>query len=375
MQDFYQKLYFGVNHVIVALELLCALLLWLRRNEGERSRRFLVWMWLVCVAIFMIRIILNYSNNSDYATVEILPVASLLGGLVCVAVLLIYPIEVVSPHWLNVKRLLLVFSPMLLMIGIIVTMLSCGVEFRKLFTFEELVCYWTEVNVWIRFLLCAVIIIYSFLIFYIPRNKMRSNTTLGWMRSYSIGLQGISVLYFGLNLFGLYPTGIFHLIYFLLFTVYITYQEMFLRLFLTPQEKYVAIVRPVEEDTPEKQAECLGDLHSGQMPLVWMQLEAYMKSEEPWRDPNITLAILAYAVGSNRTTISTLIQKAGYENFYTYIASYRIEAFCLAARECRVNNIQDTFFEIGFRNRNTALNQFKKQMGITPSDYLRNKDD
>lgn len=395
MDFFYHQLYFGILHATVILELFCALLLWLKRNEGERARHFLVWSWLACAAIFMIRVVLQYSSHSDYATAEILPVASLLGGLACVTVLLIYPIEVVSPHWLNAKRFLLVFSPMLLMVGICGAMHGCGVEFRKLSTFEELARYWTEANVWIRFLLCAVIIVYSFLIFYIPRNKMRSNTTIKWMRSYSIGLQGISILYFGINLFGLYPSGVFHIIYFLFFTAYITYQELFLRLFITPQERLVAVIPPLQEEKQEdapqnepiEQSELelaleelapqadskIAELLPEQTSLLWIQLEAYMKSEEPWRDPNIALAILADAVRSNRTTISTLIQKAGHENFYAYIAHYRIEAFCLAAREGLVNNIQDTFFEIGFRNRNTALNQFKKQMGMTPSDYLRNK--
>lgn len=392
MQDFYQQqLYFGILHATVILELFCALLLWIKRNEGERARHFLVWSWLACAAIFMIRVVLQYSAHSDYATAEILPVASLLGGLTCVTVLLIYPIEVVSPHWLNAKRFLLVFSPTLLMVGTCGVMHGCGVEFRKLSTFEELARYWTEANVWIRFLLCAVIIVYSFLIFYIPRNKMRSNTTIRWMRSYSIGLQGISILYFGINLFGLYPSGVFHITYFLFFTAYITYQELFLRLFITPQERLVAIISPLQEEKqgnePIEQSELeealvelvpqidskIAELLPEQTSLLWTQLESYMKNQEPWRDPNLTLAILADGVDSNRTTISTLIQKAGYEDFYTYVARYRIEAFCSAAREGRVSNIQDAFFEVGFRNRNTALNQFKKQMCITPSDYLRNK--
>ena len=42
------------------------------------------------------------------------------------------------------------------------------------------------------------------------------------------------------------------------------------------------------------------------------------------------------------------------------------------AKNGKIDNVQDAFFSVGFRSRETALRSFKKYIGVLPTDYLRN---
>lgn len=46
--------------------------------------------------------------------------------------------------------------------------------------------------------------------------------------------------------------------------------------------------------------------------------------------------------------------------------------FLKLADSGQVSSVQDAFFQVGFRSRETALRCFKKYTGALPSDYLRN---
>lgn len=49
----------------------------------------------------------------------------------------------------------------------------------------------------------------------------------------------------------------------------------------------------------------------------------------------------------------------------------RVAEFLKLADAGLVVNIQDSFFYVGFRSRETALRCFKKYVGMSPTDYLR----
>lgn len=360
MQEIHTKLFVGMTHITIIITLTCALFLWLQRDEGERSRRILSWIWFGCAAIFFLRLIVLYRVSMPHSD-GLLAVPALLGGFVAITILFAYPVEIISPLWLNRRRLLLLFSPVIFTILVVVAMRLCGIEFRTLHNIKEIAEYWYEPNVLIRFFVVFEIFAYSFVVFYIPHNKARCNTTLTWVYSFVVGIQGVSILYFCNMFFGLIPMGIFHQLYYLIFLCYITYQELFLRLFIVPSSDHVE--QRLEPETTI--------IYSKPLNLTLSeQLAEYMEREEPWRNPNLTLPILAQALHTSRTTLSQTIQSSD-SDFYDYVAGYRIRAFCAEAQQGKVVSIQETFFKVGFRNRATALNQFKKQIGTTPSEYLK----
>ncbi|MDD2953684.1 MAG: helix-turn-helix domain-containing protein [Parabacteroides sp.] len=366
MLDIYSKIYFGVIHITIFVILLCALSLWLQRSKGERSRRILSWVWLGCGMMLLVRLLLFYQDYVVSSDI-VLDIRALIGGFFSIAILFLYPVEIITPRWLNIKRLLLLLSPVIITAAVVVMMQLCGVEFRALYNLNDIAQYWYEGNVLIRFVVVLEIFSYSFIVFFIPHNKVRSNTTLTWVYSYVIGVQGISILYFGNMFFGLIPTGIFHHLYTIGFICYITYQELFLRLFIVPSQLEDATTLDVQQFPATEPIEAADNR---ELDPLFHKLEQYMEQQQAWTNPNLSLPILAEALHTNRTTLSHTLREAGYD-FYDYIAAYRIRAFCSAVEQGKVISIQAAFFEVGFRSRATAFNQFKKQMGITPSDYLK----
>lgn len=169
------------------------MLLWSQRNDGQRSRRFLVYIWLFLLGLCAGWLPIIYKGNPVFEGV--LPVSVLVFGLALVAVMTIYPIEVVVPRWLNIKRFLLISSPVILIFAVCGTMQLLGSGFRALNSLDDITHYCHEPNVWIRFPILLFIYSYAFILYYIPHNKMRGNITLKWIRAYTFGNIGIALLY------------------------------------------------------------------------------------------------------------------------------------------------------------------------------------
>ena len=96
-----------------------------------------------------------------------------------------------------------------------------------------------------------------------------------------------------------------------------------------------------------------------------------MSVQEPWRNPDITLSDLAERLGTNRTTLSAEIHAHSYAHLSDYIAFYRITALCRVLDKSGAGNMDEAFFEVGYRSLSTALDNFKKQTGYTPGQYLK----
>lgn len=359
MENYYPELYLGSVHILVAIALFCSLLLWSQREDGQRSRRFLAWTWLLLWFLYMGRLLLVYRGR--VLSEGVLPINILVFGMFLVAIMMIYPIEVVVPRWLNRKRLLVLFFPVLVVFAVYGAIRFWGGGFRMLDTVDDIARYWYEPNVWMRFVLILIIYGYAFILYYIPQNKMRGNSTLSWIRAYTFGNMGIALLYMGMILFGAYPTGIFHTLYFSLYVGYITYQELYLRLFIPDSEnmRYTAANR--EANVLGVEAE----------KALWARLEKYMRKQMAWHNPNLSICQIAKAVGATHVEIARLLELRGYDDFDDYVAGYRIREFCGLVDKGDTITIEDTFFKVGFRYRDIASKHFMRIMHQTPEEYIQ----
>lgn len=86
----------------------------------------------------------------------------------------------------------------------------------------------------------------------------------------------------------------------------------------------------------------------------------------------MSLPELATKLYTNRSYLSKAIQEAGFKNYSDLINRRRIMEFLKLADSGQIASIQDAFFQVGFRSRETALRCFKKYTGVLPTDYLRN---
>lgn len=101
------------------------------------------------------------------------------------------------------------------------------------------------------------------------------------------------------------------------------------------------------------------------------ELTELMTSEALYRDPNLTMPIVAKRLGILNHKLSQVINDHLDKNFPALINEYRIEE----AKRMLVSN--DTYtleaigYECGFNSKSTFFATFKKQTGFTPSQYKK----
>lgn len=341
--------------------LLCSLLLYLRRGYGDRSRRLLGWCFAFCGVVVAVRAWMGSAGCP--VSGEVLLPSDLDSGLLTLFVFFLYPIEVIHPGWLDVRRTAVIALP-----WIAFSLLWAFTPFRPLASFSEMTMYAGEFNVWIRLVFLAMFVPLCFVLLYIPRNYRKSSADNRWISLYTVGTQGIAVLYLLSMLTGDTLVNAVHIAYCMGFCLVVTYQELFLRM-RVPAEEELPQTMPATVQMPEMPL-CPTEHPSEPNPL-WDALLRLMDEEEPWRNPDLSLETLAARLGSNRTSLARLIRQHGYENYRHFINRRRIGEFLKALRADPRISIQDTFFRVGFRSKITALRYFRHETGTTPSDYLR----
>lgn len=350
-------------HFMTWTLLLCGGLMWAERKGNPRERKILASTLLVSWAMMMIRVVLTYEEGIP-ESYPVLPIRNLYGGYWALLLVFFYPIEAVSSGWLKWKNVLLLFAPMIV-ITFMLTIIPF--EFIELHSWSDVMSHISEANVWFRILMLFVIIIpYMILLLFVPYNWQKSSVDVKWIRRYTIGAQGISILYILFMLTGSLTVSFLHLLYCTLFFLYVIYQELYLRLLPANTRSVSAPVEEVILDVVEPKKTPEPDANG-----VWKKFECYMRVEKPWLSPDITVGDLAEAIGVSRSRLSAEISAQGDDSFYKIIARYRISEFCEMAKRGEVENVNEAMFAVGFRSRSTAYDRFKEQTGMTPAEYIK----
>lgn len=189
---------------------------------------------------------------------------------------------------------------------------------------------------------------------------MKSRVRLRWIRHYTYTILLISALYAVFMLTRSASVSVVHLFVCLTFAMIVTYEELFARFCLPSDCTTELPVEPVKSSSPSEEEE---------NPLV-IRLNHLLEEEKVWKNPDLTVASLAQMLGTNRSYLAQAIQEAGYVNFADLINRHRVQAFCCIAEDGKVKSVQDAFFLVGFRSKETALRSFKKYTGSLPSEYL-----
>lgn len=339
--------------------LLCGLLLWFRRDYGDRSRRYLCYTWMMAGLAFMVRLVAVELGRPIAG--RILPPENLSGGLIMVLMLYLYPIEVINKNWFTLKRLIQLFAPGFVPIAVL--LFVCP-SYRELQSVSDVWQHIGEFNVWFRIAaLFLCLVPYMLMLYFIPYNWRESSVSSREIIRYAFVIQLIGGFFLLFMLTGSPVFSAFQLVAAICVGVWMTYQELFIRFELPKKE--VPEVHPVPlSQTPET-----GKKETN--PLIG-ELYRLMDEEEIWKNPDMNLPELATKLYTNRSYLSKAIQEAGFKNYSDLINRRRILGFLKLADSGQVTSIQDAFFQVGFRSRETALRCFKKYTGVLPTDYLRN---
>ncbi|WP_293309570.1 helix-turn-helix domain-containing protein [Pedobacter sp. UBA5917] len=108
---------------------------------------------------------------------------------------------------------------------------------------------------------------------------------------------------------------------------------------------------------------------------VFTKIDLLIKDGQRYKEDDISLEKLAAISGISRHYISETLNVFAKKSFYQYVNEYRIEDVVKTLDNNRENeNLLAIAYRSGFKNKSSFNAYFKKIIGITPSEYIRNQD-
>jgi AraC-like DNA-binding protein len=103
------------------------------------------------------------------------------------------------------------------------------------------------------------------------------------------------------------------------------------------------------------------------------KLKLTMNQEKPYLDPELTLNQLANQCGIPVHHLSQILNKDLKRNFYTYINEQRVEEAKLRLADPKNEKltILEILYDVGFNSKSVFNTAFKKNTGMTPTDYRK----
>lgn len=106
---------------------------------------------------------------------------------------------------------------------------------------------------------------------------------------------------------------------------------------------------------------------------LYLALIKLFEQEEIYRQPNLSLAILAEKLNISKSYLSAIINQTTDKNFYDFVNNYRVNHLISLFKSGNTQNftILSLAFESGFNSKSTFQAAFKKIKGKTPTQYLK----
>lgn len=341
--------------------LIMAIPLLLQRKEGQRSRTILGVLVLVSVFNYSLRI-----SSVLYGEIPALVVSvpMLLLALFMVTSYILYPIEVIAPGWLKPKRIVLLYSHILIFALIWYVSLKLGVVYEPYHSLVEMLPDIWRFSVWYRLLLAFMMFLPLISIFFVRYKGKYSNTDNEWIRGY--------VIVFFINTLGYIAVLAYDSIYIATgyyyisvgCELYIVYKELFVRIIKRSGEE---VLPPISEN--QKHVDILA--RSDKNSALFERLDHYIQQGMLWHDPDLSMDALVKQLYTNRTTLSIAIKEHGYDNYSDYINQLRVNEFISLISSGKDKSFLDCFFDVGFRSKSSAFRNFRKVTGMTPSEYFK----
>lgn len=105
--------------------------------------------------------------------------------------------------------------------------------------------------------------------------------------------------------------------------------------------------------------------------LVWVSLCNVMREKKSYRDPDFRLNDLADAVEKSLHHVSQVINQKKGISYSDFVNQFRIEEAqeLLSSPKSKQLTILAIAYEVGFNSKTAFYNAFKKQTGLTPSEF------
>lgn len=137
---------------------------------------------------------------------------------------------------------------------------------------------------------------------------------------------------------------------------------------------YKAIINPYVIIMPDEKPKYSGSKLDNEDILKYSNnLEIFIKAEKPYLNPTLTLKDLSDQTGISDRIISQVINKQWNQNFFSFINAYRVNEakILLDSFDQNKSTMIGISFDAGFNSKTAFYDAFKKQTGMTPSEYRK----
>ncbi|WP_300188664.1 hypothetical protein [uncultured Alistipes sp.] len=385
----FAKVFYSIAHFVFILHLLFACVLWLRARGNVKMQALALLMALLAV-FFLLKL---WAFGLVLHPLDLRP--ALMSGYVTMVLCMVPRIWFTSPRTVFRNSLCVLLPGLFPLFLYLIARLS-GVQFHELEFDVSLWSVLSRPDVWLRLLMFLPIPWYAIRSFRILcRVAVEKHSACA--RVYAVGCLGFIPAYLFVFLDGSMPSQLGVQLYFLLFDGVLVYLVLFGVHECFGAEKFPppgvnASLESVTDSLPADCADGCGPLPAsesasetgadtpvqpGAVPEpksispLYARLESYMQHDEPWRNPELTLADVVSMLYTNRTSLAQAIREAGYAGFKEYVGYYRIREFKRLVGLGRVESLEQGFRAVGFRSKTTAFRNFSRFEEMTPMEYVR----
>lgn len=339
--------------------------LWRLRNlPHDRSRRMLIQGNILCGLLALWFLVMNFLSDHHQLTTPVLNPWVAYSYMVLNVVMTLYPISVIQPEWLSLRRSFYLFLPTLIL-G-----LGCLFFTGRWTPLATPADIWRHVwapDVLLRLVILFLMLPYCFIILRFPRNYKSSSASFWWILNYSGGLLIICLVHIALMLTNhiwlIITLPMLVATFFLISTEY----ELEERIFPTLQPEVQPLATdstplPEAESTPKTEPEITET-------DLWEKVCYYMDQEKVWKDPDLTLVSLSRLCATNVTYLNRVIQDETGSGFKEMVNKKRVADVATQLEQNADVDILAAFFNAGYRSRTTAWRNFKEITGQSPTEY------
>lgn len=359
IESIYNLVLLGI-HVFV--QLVAAVLIYIKRHEpNDRSWRYIFTFFTLSALASVVEMSMIMYNAAFLDYYKLLNPSVIIPGFYIFALLICYILELTNPRWLTVMRAIVLFLPSIILAGYVIYYYSIGdiTNITNIYSVARIKAVSDTPNVIARIVFMLVFVLYPIMLV-VLRFKWKKPQIQKYIDVLILFAALLCVSYIlsrGLQIFSGY---LLHEILYILITISVLYFEFYERLHI-PLET----VRTYYEQ-PEVPNNTLITVN-----LVANNLRELMNDDSVWRDPELTTDRVAQLVGTNRTYIQHAARQLGFANLSDMIHRRRVDYICECLRKDPNANIQNIFWDAGYKSRATAWRNFTNIVGCTPTDFVQ----
>lgn len=326
------------------------ILLWRHRKETGDYSRYIQAIFSWVSSLFTFTFIFRTWAGSTVVSGAFLEPEHTFVPLLIQMVFFFYPLEMIRPLKLT-KVYALLFAPLLVLF--IIGMCG-GIQYTTIQTYSDLWQHIAEPDVLFRLFALTVMLLYGFSLFLVPYDWRKSSADRRFIRNYAIGFCFIGVFHFAMQLSHSYIFLLLHQLMWMFFFLSIAYYELKERLLMPKMKEHYGITAPDSETMD-----------------LWGRIVMILENEGKWRNPNLALSSLSDEVKSNRTYVGDAFKQNTGLTFVEYITKRRIDYVVGELKQNPEANIYELFVYVGYSQRSTAMRNFQKITGKTPTEFVK----